>query len=154
MSIAEEIKVSLLYQGLANAVDCDVVNMEGFHRGAFVIIHTGANDTDLVLALYESTNVAKGATSAITTAMPYYLDADAGTTSDTLVRQTDAYAKTIDPATEDGVVAVFEVDPSILSDGYKCAYVSDSGGNAGNYCTILFMGEPRYKSDSLPTAIA
>jgi hypothetical protein len=154
MSIAEELKITLCYQGLANAVDCDVVNMENFHRGAFVITHTGANDTDLVLALYESDDVSKSNTAAITTACPFYLDIDAGTSSDTLVRQTDAYAKTIDPATENGVVAVFEIDPAILSDGYPCVYVSDSGGHASNYCTIHFIGEPRHRSASLPSAIA
>jgi len=151
--IAETTKITLCYQGVANAVDCDVINMSDFHSGAFGIIHTGANDTDLVLALYESDDVSKSATAAITTACPFYLDIDAGTSSDTLVAQTSAYAKTIDPATEDGVVAVFEIDPTILSSGYPCVYVSDSGGHASNYCTILFLGEPRHKSSSLPSAI-
>jgi hypothetical protein len=151
---SENVKITLCYQGLANAVACDVINMEQFLHGAFVVVHTGANDTDLTLSLYEATDVAAGTNAAITTAVPFYLDSDAGTSSDTLVKQTAAYSKAIDPATMNGVVMVFEVDPAILSDGYPCVYLADSGGNSGNYCTILFIGEPRYKGATLPTAIA
>ena len=50
-------------------------------------------------------------------------------------------------------MVVFDVDPAILSDGYPCVYLDDSGGNASNTVTILFLGEPRFRSDSMPTAI-
>jgi hypothetical protein len=33
-------------------------------------------------------------------------------------------------------------------------YLADSGGHASNVCTILFLGEPRFKGETLVTAIA
>lgn len=152
-SLPEELKVVLCYQGAANAVACDVVSMKNFHKGWFKVVHTGANDTDLILSLYEATNVAAGTNAAVTTACPNWLDADAGTTSDVLAAQTDAYTITIDPATQNGVVWIIEVDPAILSDGYDCVYLGDSGGHASNICTIEFWGVPRYAQASLPAAI-
>jgi hypothetical protein len=152
-SVSEQVKVTLLYQGAANAVACDVVSFKNFHHGAFVVMHSGSSDTDLVLSLYEATTVAAGTNQAITTAVPLYVDADMGTSSDTLVRQTDAYAYTIDTGVSANQMVVFEVDPSILSDGYDCVYLADSGGNASNTVTILFVGAPRYSGATLPTAI-
>lgn len=152
-SLAEGLKIVALYQGAANAVACDVVSMKNFHKGWFIVYHTGANDTDLVLSLYEATNVAAGTNAAVTTACPNWLDADAGTTSDVLVAQSDAYSLTIAPATQNGVIWVLEVDPAILSSGYDCVYLADSGGHASNLCSILFVGQPRYAQGSLPAAI-
>lgn len=152
-NIAETRKITLLYQGAANAVTCDVVSLKNFHHGAFVVLHTGSSDTDLTLSLYEATTVAAGTNQAITTAVPLYVDADMGTSSDTLVRQTDDYDYTIDTGVSANQMVVFEVDPSILSDGYDCVYLADSGGNASNTCTILFVGVPRYSGDPLPSAI-
>jgi len=153
LNLPEQVKVVCLYQGLANAVACDVVSMKNMQKGWFVVYHTGANDTDLVLSLYEATDVAAGTNAAVTTACPNWLDADAGTTSDVLVAQTAGYALTIDPATQNGVLWVLEVDPAILSDGYDCVYLADSGGHASNYCSIMFFGEARYAQESLPAAI-
>ena len=152
-SLPENVKLTLLNQSAANAVACDVVSMKYFSKGWFIVVHTGSTDTDLTLALYEATDVAAGTNAAITVAVPNWLDADAGTTSDTLVRQTDAYSFTIDPLTQNGVLYVIEVDPAILSSGYDCVYLADTNGNASNICTILFAGLPRYKQASLPTAI-
>lgn len=149
----EEVKIVALYQGAANAVACDVVSMKNFHKGWFVVYHTGSTDTDLVLTLTEATDVAAGTNSTVTTTCPNWLDSDAGTTSDVLVQQTAAASITIDPATQNGVLWVLEVDPGILSAGYDCVYLADSGGNASNYCSIFFVGAPRYKQASLPAAI-
>ena len=152
-SLAEELKIVALYQGAANAVACDAVSMKNFLKGWFVVYHTGANDTDLTLSLYEATDVAAGTNAAVTATCPNWLDADAGTTSDVLVQQTAAYSLAIDPATQNGVVWVLEVDPAILSAGYDCVYLGDSGGHASNVCSIMFVGVPRYKQSSLPAAI-
>lgn len=153
-NFAENYKIVKCYQGAANAVACDVINMEQFLHGAFVVIHSGAADTDLTLSLYEATTVAAGTNAAITTAVPLYADTDMGTSSDTLVAQTSDYDYTIDTGTAPNQMVVFEVDPSILSSGYPCVYLADSGGNASNTCTILFLGVPRYSGGTLPTAIA
>jgi hypothetical protein len=152
-SVSEQVKISMLYQGAANAVDCDVVSFKNFHHGAFVVLHRGSADTDLALSLREATNVAAGTNQAITKNVPLYVNINMGTSSDTLVRQTDAYAYTIDTGDAPNQMVVFEVDPSILSDGYDCVYLADSGGNASNTVTILFVGAPRYSGATLPTAI-
>jgi hypothetical protein len=151
---AENVKITKLYQGAANAVACDIVDMSNFAKGAFVVIHTGSSDTDLVLSLYEATSVGGSTASAITTACPIYVDLDMGTSSDTLAATTAAYSWTVDTGTYPNQMAVIEIDPSILSQGYPCVYLSDSGGNASNTCTIFFLGVPNVKGQTLPSAIA
>jgi len=154
MNFSENVKIVKCYQGAANAVACDIINMEQFSHGAFVVIHTGASDTDLVLSLYEATGVGGSDNAAITTAVPIYIDVDMGTSSDTLAATTAAYTYTIDTGVAPNQMVVVEVDASILSDGYPCVYLADSGGNASNTCTIFWLGVPRYKGGTLPTAIA
>ena len=154
LNIPEMVKVSKLYQGLANAVACDVVDMSDFLKGWFVVIHSGAADTDLVLTLYEATDVTAGTNAAVTKACRIWHDTDMGTSSDTLVETTADYDYTIDTGNYPNSMVVMEIDPAILSAGYPCVYLADSGGNASNYCTILFMGVPRNMSASLPSAIA
>jgi hypothetical protein len=152
-SLPENVKISLLYQGLANAVACDVVSMKNFHKGWFVVIHTGAADTDLTLTLYEATDVAAGTNAAVTKTCPIWVDLDAGTTSDTLAATTAAYAYTIDTGVAPNQIMVLEWDPAKHTAGYDCVYLADSGGHASNYCTILFAGEPRDQGATLPSAI-
>ncbi len=152
-SLPENVKISLLYQGAANAVSCDVVCMAQFIKGWFIIVHTGSTDTDLTLSLYEATDVTAGTNAAVTKTCPIWIDTDAGTTSDTVAVTTAAYSITIDPATQNGVVAILEWDPAKHTPGYDCVYLVDSGGNAANFCTILFAGQPRYQGASLPSAI-
>lgn len=153
-NFAENIKIVKCSQSAANAVDCDKINMEQFSHGAFVVIHTGAADTDLALALYESDDAAGSNTAAITTAVPLYVDTDMGTSSDTLAATTSDYDYTIDTGVAPNQMIVFEIDPAILSDGYPFVYLADTNGNASNICTIIFLGVPRYAKASLPTAIA
>jgi len=151
---AENVKITKLYQGAADSVACDIVDMSNFEKGAFVVIHTGASDEDLVLTLYEATSVGGSTNAAVTTTCPLYYDVDMGTSSDTLVATTAAYAFTVDTTTQKNQMWVMEIDPSILSQGYPCVYLSDSGGHASNVCTIFFLGVPRVKGQTLPSAIA
>jgi hypothetical protein len=150
---SENVKISYLYQGAANAVACDIVDVSKFNKGAFVVLHTGAADTDLVLSLYESDDVAGSNTAAITTSVPIYHNTDV-TAADVLSATTADYDYTIDTGNYPNSMVVFEIDPSILSQGYPCAYLSDSGGNASNTCTILWVGEPKVKGQTLASAIA
>ena len=110
-SLPEGLKIVGCYNGAANAVACDVVSMKNLIRGWFLVHHTGANDTDLTLSLYQATDVAAGTNKAVTTALPNYLDVTRAR-PDTLVKQTDAYSLVIDPATQNGVLWVLEVDPA------------------------------------------
>ena len=152
-SLAEELKIVACYQGAANAVACDVVSMKNFAKGWFIVYHSGANDTDLVLTVKIATDVAAGTNATIGTACRIWKDVDAGTSSDVLAADTAATGYTIDPATENGVILVFEIDPATFTSGYDCVYLGDSGGHASNVCSILFVGVPRYAGSSLPAAI-
>lgn len=152
-SLAEELKIALLSMSHANGVACDVVSIKNLLKGWFIILHSGATDTDLTLTLYEATDVAAGTNQAVTKVVPIWRDNDAGSSSDVLARVTDADAITIDPATQNGVVAIIEVDPAILTDGYPCVYLVDANGDAANFCTILFVGLPRNAGGSLDAII-
>jgi hypothetical protein len=150
----ESHKTVLCYQGAANAVACDVISCKNANKVWFVVIHSGANDTDLTLQLTEATDVAAGTNSAVTVGCPIWRDNDAGTTSDVLVRATtDDDNIVIDPATENAVVAVIEWDPAKHTAGYDCVYLADSGGHASNTCTILAVIDSKVKGASLPAFI-
>jgi hypothetical protein len=149
----EQYKVVKLYQGAANAVACDVVSTKNCHKLWFVVSHVGAADTDLVLSLYEATDVAAGTNAAVTKTCPIWVNTDNSTTSDTLAATTAAYSYTIDTGVAPNQLVVIEVDPAKLSAGYDCVYLADSGGNASNTCTILAIMDQRYQGASLPAAI-
>lgn len=149
----EQCKIVNCYQGAANAVACDVVSMKNAKKAWFVVVHTGAADTDLTLSLYEATDVAAGTNAAITDTCPIWADTDMGTSSDTLVRQTDAYSWIVDTGNYPNQMAVIEFDPAKFSAGYDCVYLADSGGNASNTCTILCVLDMAYKADQPPATI-
>lgn len=153
--IPQGIKPILLYSGAANAVACDVVCTKNIKKMWFLIYHYGANDTDLTLQLQEATNVAAGTNQAIAVPCPIWLDADAGTSSDTLVLQTADDNIVIDPATQGSVLAVIEWDPAKHdhADGFDCIYLADSGGNAGNTCQIFALCEMKYQDSAPPSVI-
>lgn len=149
----EQVKPVLLYHGAANAVDCDVVSTKNLNKVTFMVWHYGANDTDLVLSLYESDDVAKSTTAAITKTCPIYYISAASTSADTYTRATDAYSYTIDPATQGTCILLIEFDPAKLSEGYDCVYLADSGGNASNVVTIFAMCEMKHPKLSPLTVI-
>ncbi len=152
-NLPEGAKIVGCYNGLANGVVCDVVSMKNLNKGWFLVYHVGANDTDLVLTVTEATDVAAGTNQTITKDCRAWIDADQGTSSDQVAATTAAKAFTIDPATQNGVLLIIEIDPAQLSAGYDCVYLADAGGNAGNYCSILFIGEPKWQGASLPSVI-
>ncbi len=153
--LPEQLKVVKLYQGAANAVACDVVSLKNATMAWFKITHTGASDTDLVLTVAEATAVGGSpvAFSADAQKCPVWADTDMGTTSDTLVRQSDAYAYTIDTSEAPNQMVFIQVDPAKLSAGYDCITLTDSGGNASNVVDIEVWLDMRYRGASLPSAI-
>ena len=152
ITFPEQCKVVKLYHGAANAVASDVVSCKNAHKVTIVAFHSGAADTDLVLSLAEHTAVGESAV-AITATFPIWVDADVGTTSDALVRQTDAANYTIDTGDSPNQLVVFEWDPAKFSDGYDCLSLADSDGNASNNVCAFAIIEPRYKADPPLTAI-
>lgn len=131
----------------------DYISCKNAHKVWFVISHSGANDTDITFGLKEATDVAAGTNAAVSATFPIWLDADHGTTSDALVRQTDAASLVIDPATQGSALAVFEWDPALHTAGYDCIAVTGSGGNASNNVLVMAFIAERYPSATPPTAI-
>jgi len=153
-SLPEDSKVVLLNNSAANAVDCDFICMKNAQKVWFLIFHAGANDTDLAIGLTEATDVAAGTSAAVTATFPAWRDDDAGTTSDTLVKQTDAASFDIDPATENPVLMILEWDPAKHTAGYDCVAVSDDGaGHGSNTVQIFAVIAPRYKQATPPAVI-
>lgn len=139
---------------LANALACDYICCKNAHKVWFVIQHYGAGgDTDLVLSLTEATNVAAGTTSAVTATFPIWADATAGTASDTMTKQTDAASYTIDTGASTDHLVVIEWDPAKHTAGYDCVTISDTGGNVGNYVSVLAIIHQRYPQATPPSAI-
>lgn len=116
--------------------------------------HSGTNDTDLTIELQEATDVAGTSAADITATMPIWADSDAGSSSDTLVRQTDAATYTIDPAAAGSSLVCFQFDPSKFSDGFDCLRIKGNGGDASNNVFAWYEIEPRYKPADDQTAIA
>jgi hypothetical protein len=154
-SLPENLKIVRVQQTVAaNAFTMsDYICCKNAHKVWFLINHAGATDTDITFALNEATDVAAGTNAAVTATFPIWEDADAGTSSDTLVRQTDAASLVIDPATEGSSLSVIEWDPAKHTSGYDCIAVSGSGGNASDTVTIIALIEERYQQATPPTAI-
>ncbi len=91
-NLPENLKIVRVQQVVAaNAFTMsDYISCKNAHKVWFLINHAGATDTDITFALNEATDVAAGTNAAVTATFPIWEDADAGTSSDTLVRQTDA----------------------------------------------------------------
>lgn len=146
-----------LYHGAANAVSCDYISTKNAADMVyFVIYHNDAgNDTDLTVSLTEATDVAAGTNAAVVATFPIWVDVDCGTTSDTLVRQTDAANYVINTGTTPGNdhMVVLQWDPAKHTAGYDCITVTGSGGNASNTCTILAIFGSKYGGNPLPSAI-
>lgn len=153
LNIPQDVKPVILSLTAANAVACDYISMKNVQMAWLVVMHTGANDTDLTLTLKEATDVSGTSAQTFATAVDWWLDADAGTTSDTLVRQTAATGITIDPATQNGVVAVFKIDPTKLSAGFDCVTFADSGGHGSNFCCVYALCQMREAQATPATVI-
>jgi len=147
----EGLKPVLLFSGAANAVDTDIISTKHCNYVWFYIFHKGTSDTDLTLQLAESTDVAGTGSASVTVACPIWRDNDAGTTSDTLVRQTDDDNIVIDPATQSPVLAVIGWDPAKHSDGFDCITLTDSGGHASNTIQIFALCQMKYATRAANT---
>jgi len=131
----------------------DYVSCKNALKVWFIVSHAGATDTDLTIGLTEATDVAGGTSAAVTATLPIWKDPDHGTSSDGLVRATDAATDVIDPATEGSQLMEIEWDPAKHTAGYDCIAVSGSGGNAANTVVVFAVIAERYQQASLPSAI-
>ena len=154
ISLPEHYKiVAVAPTAAANGVAYDLISCKNAHKVWFIVFHQGTNDTDFVLLLQESTDVGASTTTTVTATVPIWVDTNAGTASDTLVKQTDAAGYTVNTGVTTDQMVVIEWDPAKHTDGYDCIRLADTGGNAGNYVTVLAIIETRYPQATPPTAI-
>ena len=114
--------------------------------------YSGGGDTDLVIYLYEATDVAIGTTAVITATFPIWTNLDTAT-SDQFTKQDDAANYTVDTEAADNSIVILEWDPAKFTAGYDCLYVLSTGGNVANYGSALYIGLPMYQSDNPPSII-
>lgn len=150
-SLPYQIKPVLLFSGAANAVVCDTVSLKNVLKFWWLVFHAGANDTDLVLTPTQATDVASATNKATSAVHPILTVVNASTTVETLAEATAAASYTIDPATQNPIVLVIEVDPEAHLDhanAYDCVYLADSGGHASN--TVQIFGLALMKDSGRP----
>jgi hypothetical protein len=121
---------------------------------AYVVLHiTQGNAATILLSLLQASAIAGTGSKAITTARVWSnLDVS---TSDALVRQTDAATYTTDVAVKTKIV-VFEIDPAALdvANGFDCITVSTGASNVANITQATFFLTPlRYPSATPPSAV-
>ena len=129
----------------------DIVSCKNLKKLWAVLSMTYVDDVDLVVTWNESTDVAGGTTSAITAVCPIWYNIDTAT-ADLLTRATDAITFTIDTGLNKNQLWIVEWDPAKFTAGYDCFQIRMSGAGA-SIVDVLYIGEPRYQSDVVPTAI-
>lgn len=153
-SLPESCKIVGVVNGAAaNSLGCDYICMKNLQKLWFIIRHKGTNDTDLTLSLTEATDVAAGTNAAVVATFPIWADVDHGTSSDLLVRQTDAASYVIDPALYGASLVVIEWDPAKHTTGYDCITLTGAGGHGSNVVSVIAIGELKYAAASPPSVI-
>ncbi len=139
----------------ANAIGYgDSVSLRNVVRAWVVADHySGGGDDDVVLQLYEATDVAAGTKSAIASTLPIWQNTDTAT-SDALTRGTDAATITIDTGAGKNQIAMFQFDPALFTAGYDCLILrATDEGHASNIFQAMFFLEMAYMSKLPPSAI-
>ena len=129
----------------------DIVSCTNLKKLGAVLSMTYVDDVDLVVTWNESTDVAGGTTAAITATCPIWYNIDTAS-ADLLARATDAITFTINTGANKNQLWIVEWDPAKFSAGYDCFQIRMSGAGA-SIVDVLYIGEPRYQSDVVPTAI-
>lgn len=157
-TLAEKFKIvnGNLVAGIVagNAVSTgDYVCLKNIHRATAVIMHSGANDTDLTLEFSEAQDVAGTGAQDVTATSRIWTNGTGGTAADALTRQTDAATHAIDPATEDPAIVVMEFDPAKFSVGFDCIAIKGNNGHSSNNVSVMWYLETAMPADPPPTAI-
>lgn len=151
----EEYKiVELSPRTAANAVASDYVSLKNVVRGWFLVLHYGANDTDLTLTPKQATDVAGTGVKATSAVHRIWVLDDPTTSFDDWVEAAAAANYAIDPATQNPCYLLIEVDPAIHLDvngGFDCVILDDSGGHASNHAVVLFIAAMKEQGERVLT---
>ena len=129
----------------------DIISCKNFKKVWAVLSYTYVDGVDVVVTWNESTDVAGTGTTAITEVCPIWSNTDTAS-ADLLARETDAITFTIAHAGTKNQLWIVEFDPAKFSAGFDCFQIRMTGSAAG-IVDVLYIGEPRYQSDVVPTAI-
>ena len=131
------------YVSLKNAKSCTiVVNLK----------QAAAHAT--AISVEQATKVDATGTKVITNAVPIWANEDISTT-DTLVRQTDAVNYTITADANDKLI-VFQIDPATLdvANGFDCITVKTAASTeVSDFASAIYYIETKYAQVTPPTAI-
>ena len=139
-------------------IDCDIISCKDALKVTILIEFLQAATNATSVSLVESLTVAGTTTSAVTATSPWWKNADVSST-DTLVRQTDAAAFTATAGTTNQEV-IIEWDPAKHTgetstvapyDCIQCVIATSS--ESGNFATVTYFIEERYKQATPPAAI-
>lgn len=134
------------------AVTGDYISTKGFKKIWVMFQFKQAASHATVCSIKEATKVDGTSADAIAVTMPNWKNADIST-SDTLVRGTDAATVTLTAGTTDQVV-IIEVDPVILSADHDCITSYTTASSEGtNFVSTTYFGLARYPGETPPTAI-
>lgn len=135
------------------AVTCDYISLKDAHRVWVIASLLQAASHATALGITEATNVSAGSAAALTgKTFPIWKCADVST-SDALVRGTDAATVSATAGTTNQIL-VLEVDPSKLSAGFDCiAATLTASSEATNFVSVIYVIETRYPQSTPPTAI-
>ncbi len=149
------------YQGhepeTADAVDAtsDWISLENATGCLITVMQWYAADTDLVLTVHEGATGTGAA--AIATVFPIWANTDTASTDaavNTMVRQTDAVTYTMDTTAGKDQICQMYIAADILTAGYSWIQLDSSGGNAGNYVSVLYQLDGfRFKQETPPNAL-
>jgi len=156
ITVANEMKV---VEALAPAADAagrssDIVSLKNAGKATIILSITQGNAATIALTLMQAQDIAGTGAKAIANAVPIWSALDTST-SDTLVRRTDAVSYTTDAAVKNKIV-VFDVDASQLdvTNGFDCLYVTTGASNAANITQGIFLlSDLRFAQATPPTAI-
>lgn len=134
-------------------VTCDYVNLKNAVRCTVEVDLTQAVAHATAITIEQATTVAGGGTTAITNVVPIWQNAAVSTTSDTLVRATDAVSLSVAADIAKKKV-IFQVDPTTLADGFDCitCILSDSS-QATNLVNVNYHIQTTRAQATPPSAI-
>jgi len=153
-NIAEEAKlVEAITPQAGDALTGAYVSLKNY-RKAYVVVHINQANAAQVAITVEMAPLVSGVGHVpIVRLLPIWANEDCAT-SDTLVREaTDAVAFTTSVATTQKLV-VFQIDASMLADGYDCITVITAASNAANITSAFYLlVGARYQAATPPTAL-
>lgn len=133
-------------------VTCDYVSLKNAKRCTVIVSLSNGTGFANAITIEQATAVAPTGSTAITLVVPIWTNEAVSTTSDTLVRDTDAVSKSVNNSISDKMV-VFQIDPETLADGFDVITCKiDDSSQAANLVDVTYLLEMNYAQGTPPSA--